>query len=154
MRSTLHLAVSVLALCCAVPGEALAEDEQLAEARRFFERFVNLERSFDPAGLDLYADEARIVVVRKYPAGLPDRVVELSGAQYKKVARPLLPAARAINDRAKYFDLRFSREGDGVRITGKRYSERKRFTGTYSVLIQRDASGDWRIVEERGESAA
>jgi hypothetical protein len=34
-----------------------------------FAQFVKLSHAFDPAVADLYADEARIVSVRKYPHG-------------------------------------------------------------------------------------
>jgi ketosteroid isomerase-like protein len=145
------LATTLLALC-AHPTASVPEDEQIVEARRFFDRFAELEQSFDPDALDLYSDDALIVITYKDPGGRVERVIRLSGAQYKEESRPHLATARDRVEPAKYIDLEFVSEAEGVRINGRRHLKSRRFKGSYSLLIQRDASGSWKIVEERGES--
>ncbi len=45
------------------------EDEQLAQAKKLFEKYVALEHSFDPKAADLYDDKAVIQNKRTYPSG-------------------------------------------------------------------------------------
>jgi hypothetical protein len=123
----------------------------LAEARRLFERYVALEKAFDPAAADLYADEAVIQNKRKYPDGQV-KTMSMPAPRYKALIRSAMPAAKARNDRSTYSDVRYSAEGAGVRITAQRFSELKKYTSPLSMLVKPDARGAWLIYEELSES--
>jgi hypothetical protein len=143
----LGLLVSLLAL----PGAA-EERSPTAHAEALFEEYRRRAETFDPGLADLYADDARIVNVRKYPDGVPDRALSLTGFQYKAKIRQLMPAVKARRDYSTYSDVRYSTEGDQVRIESTRYSVRKGYTSPYSMLVGPDQGGKWRILEEHSES--
>jgi hypothetical protein len=112
---------------------------------------VALEKAFDPAAADLYADEAVIQNKRKYPDGQV-KTMSMPAPRYKALIRSAMPAAKARNDRSTYSDVRYSAEGAGVRITAQRFSELKKYTSPLSMLVKPDARGAWLIYEELSES--
>jgi hypothetical protein len=117
-------------------------------ARTFFARFVEVSHAFDPAVADFYADEARIVSVRKYPNGT-ERQSEINGAEYKSLIREVIPIAKARGDTNTYADVSYQQQGARVRIQATRYSALKQYSSPYSLLVGPDASGTWLIYEER-----
>ena len=154
----------VVAVGCAMVMPAVAADAAkpaakaktaatpaVAEARRLFERYVALEKAFDPAAADLYADDAVIQNKRKYPDGQV-KTMSLPAARYKALIRSAMPTAKARNDRNTYSDVRYTPEGAGVRITAQRFSELKKYTSPLSMLVKPDARGTWLIYEELSES--
>ena len=130
----------------------LADDLAIAQAKELFERFQRLERAYDPKVADIYADEARIVSIRKSPFGRPDRKMELSGAQYKAIIRNAMGTARARGDVSTYSEVAYSPEGERVRIECTRYSELKKYSSPYSLLVAPTEQGEWLIFEEYSES--
>ena len=58
-------ALTLFILLAVVETSSRETDPPESRARTFFARFVELAQAFDPAVADLYADEARIVSVRK-----------------------------------------------------------------------------------------
>jgi hypothetical protein len=116
-------------------------------ARTLFARFVHISHTFDPAVADLFADEARIVSVRKYPNGL-ERKLEMKGAEYKALLREVMPLAKARGDISTYTDVSYQPDGAHMRIRATRYSTLKQYSSPYSLLIGPDASGAWLIYEE------
>jgi hypothetical protein len=133
------------------PKPAASTKPAIAEARRLFERYVALEKAFDPAAADLYADEAVIQNKRKYPDGQV-KTMTMPAPRYKALIRSAMPAAKARDDRNTYSDVRYSAEGAGVRITAQRFSELKKYTSPLSMLVKPDARGAWLIYEELSES--
>ena len=130
----------------------LAEDGRLAAAEAFFERYQELLQAFDPEVIDQYSDDARIVNVRRYPGDLPDRTLELTGAQYKDLARGAMPMAKERGDVSRYSELTYSLEGERVRIRATRYSVLKDYESPYSALVGPSEKGSWLIFEEHSES--
>jgi ketosteroid isomerase-like protein len=117
-------------------------------ASTLFTQFVALGRAFDPALADLYADEARIVSVRKYPNGT-QRTLDMRGAEYKALIREVMPIAKARGDTNTYADLSYQHEGSRIRIHATRVSALKQYASPYALVVGPDASGRWLIYEER-----
>jgi hypothetical protein len=160
-RSMTHIAIAALGLLLAAASADAADPAPktkpatatpaIAEARRLFERYVALEKAFDPAAADLYADEAVIQNKRKYPDGQV-KTMSMPAPRYKALIRSAMPAAKARNDRNTYSDVRYNAEGTGVRITAQRFSELKKYTSPLSMLVKPDARGTWLIYDELSES--
>lgn len=120
----------------------------MTDARAWFARYQSLERGFDPALADLYADRAVIWITRVYPSGVV-RQLKIPGELYKQMLRQSMPLARAHGDYNRYSAVRYRREGNGVRIEASRYSVWRHYRSPYSLLIAPDASGHWHVIEER-----
>jgi hypothetical protein len=121
------------------------------DARRLFERYVQLERSFDPAAADLYADDAIIKNKRTYPTGQV-RELTMPAPQYKAIIRQSMPLAKAKGDTSSYSDVTFKAEGSGVRILAVRFSNLKKYSSPISLLVTPGDDGRWLIREELSES--
>ena len=127
------------------------EDEQLAQAKKLFEKYVALEHSFDPKAADLYDDKAVIQNKRTYPSG-EVKVMTIPAPKYKQIIRDVMPLAKARGDISTYSNLKYSVEGTKVRITSTRYSELKKYSSPLSLLAGPNAQGEWVIYEELSES--
>lgn len=131
---------------------AIAEEPRIESAKRLFDDYVALEHRFDSSIADLYADEASIRNTRKYPFGLPTKVMTLPAMSYKALIRQAMPMAKARGDRSRYSEVSYSMEGDKVRINCIRYSELKKYFSPFSILAGPGADGKWLIYEEISES--
>ena len=147
-----HLAeVMTLTLCVLlqVAGTWGSEaDTSENRARTFFMQFIELGQTFDPTLADLYADEARVVSVRKYPNGA-ERTLEMKGVEYKALIREVMPIAKARGDTNAYADVSYQRDGSRIRIRATRFSALKKYASPYSLVVGPDTSGRWLIYEER-----
>ena len=121
------------------------------EAKALFGRYVQLERAFDPAAADLFADDAVIKNKRIYPTG-QIRELTLAGAQYKALIRQAMPLAKARGDTNSYSNVTFTNEGSGVRIRATRFSDLKKYSSPLSLLVGAGVDGRWLIREELSES--
>jgi hypothetical protein len=121
------------------------------DARALFDRYVQLERQFDPAVADLYADDALIKNTRRYPNGQV-REATMPAPRYKGLIRQAMPTAKARSDTSSYTEVRFTEERTGVRITATRFSHLKQYSSPLSLFVAPDASGRWLIREELSES--
>jgi hypothetical protein len=141
------IGLTVLIVLAVVKPSSCQTNSAEGRARTFFARFVEISQVFDPAVADLYADEARIVSVRKYPNGV-ERKFEIKGAEYKSLIREVIPIAKARGDTNTYDDISYQRQGARVWIRATRYSALKQYSSPYSLLVGPDASGTWLIYEE------
>jgi hypothetical protein len=130
---------------------ALATAAPIDEARALFARYVELEKSFDPAVADLYADDAAITNKRKYPGG-EVRILSMPVAKYKQLIRQTMPIAQARDDVSTYLNVTYKVEGTGVRIQGTRFSNLKKYSSPISLLVGPNNKGEWLIREELSES--
>jgi hypothetical protein len=142
------IGLTVLILFAVVQPSSCETTAPEARARTFFARFVEISHAFDPAVADLYADEARIVSVRKYPHGA-ERTLQMPGVEYKALLRSAMPLAKARGDTNTYADISYQRQGARVWVRATRYSALKQYSSPYSLLVGPDASGTWLIYEER-----
>jgi hypothetical protein len=150
-RSVAARVLVLLGLAAPAVFAAEAAGEARKKAEALFDRYVALERRFDPAIAELYADDARIEhrlinppnppEVRKYPA-----------AQYKEQLRRVMPLAKRLNDLSYYTAVTYSREGARVRIRASRYATLKKFVSPVELLVGPDAAGHWLIFEELAEA--
>ena len=129
-----------------------ADPTDNAAAQAFFENYVALSDAYDDKVADLYADSAVIRACRRYPHGL-ERSMELSGSQWKALLIRAMPTARAQADRSTYSNVEVSVSGDKATIKADRYAVRKCYTDTgYYMVVERQAHGDYLIVEEYSET--
>ncbi|HEX4494368.1 MAG TPA: hypothetical protein VIE43_01760 [Thermoanaerobaculia bacterium] len=129
-----------------------AVGDPIAKAKELFQRYVELEHSFDPAQADLYSDKAMITNKRIMPDG---KVVPLTvpALRYKKVIRDGMAEARRKGDIANYTGDTYTLEKGKVRINVVRYLALKKYSSPMSMVVGPDAaSGKWLILEENSES--
>ena len=141
---------AVLGTVPAASAQSL-EADRLAGATRLFTQYVNLEKGYWPAVGDLYADDAVIRNLRRYPTG-EVRELSLTAPQYRELLKQAMPLAKARGDRSTYSEVTYIAEGSNVRVTAQRYSELKRHSSPLSLLVGRREDGRWLILEERSES--
>ena len=139
------------ALVLSATTQASGEAQALAAAKQLFERFVALADAFDERYVDLYADTAVIRNRRVYPTG-QTRTMTVSGSDYKAMIRKVMLFAKLRGDRSTYSDVSYVVEGRRVRIVATRFSELKRYSSAYELVVAPSASGEWLIVEEHSES--
>jgi hypothetical protein len=148
MKIHVYVVVSLAILAFAPCG--IAEDS-VARAKELWERYVALERAFDPAAAELYADDAKIENTRTYPTG-QKRTLTVPAADYRKLIRAALPLAKARGDTNTYSDVKYTAEGERIRITCTRFSELKKYSSPLSLLVGAAVDGKWLIFEEISES--
>lgn len=134
----------------AAPAEATGAARKNAEA--LFNRYIDLEHAFDPALVDLYADEAHIQS-RVIVPGRPPTVRTWSGAQYKDLLRRALAKAKEKRQDLNFYSaVNYLRDGSRVRIKAMRYAELQKAVSPVELLVGPNAAGTWRIFEELSES--
>jgi len=109
------LALMLLLVGCSRPPGTPTE-----HARDLFERYVDLERQYDPALLDLYADSGHM---EKYLVTRAGDTMELGGvslASWKRGMLPDLEAARTNGATNRYLDVSYEPDGDFVRVKIRR----------------------------------
>jgi hypothetical protein len=130
---------------------AYAADDAVSQARRLFDRYVALGAAYDVAVADLYADSAFIKNTRRYPDG-QSRSMTMPALTYKTLIRQIMPQAKAAGDLSTYSDVKFIPDGARVRIEATRYSELKKYSSPFVLVVGPSDSGAWQILEEVGES--
>ena len=130
---------------------ACAADDAVAQAQRLFDRYVALGAAYDAAVADLYADSAFIKNTRRYPDGQA-RSMTMPALTYKTLIRQVMPQAKAAGDFSTYSDVKFIPDGERVRIEASRYSELKKYSSPFVLVVGPGSSGTWQILEEVGES--
>ena len=150
------LASGLLVAAVALPEFAQTEPSDardLQAARELFARYVRLERNFDPALAQLYAEDAVIRNRRTYPGG-EVRERTLTALQLRQLIRLAMPIAKSRGDRNSYSDCSYAAEARGVRINCLRFSRLKQSTSPLSLLVAPTQQRQWRILEEDSESRA
>ena len=127
-----------------------SKNQIIAEAKKFFERYVALSNSFDPAIVDLYSDNADIQSTRYYVGG-KGRTLRLPASEYKKMILAVLPTAKAAKDTDSYSKTTYSLESKGVKITTLRHSNLKNYDSWF-VLFVRKEGGVMKIYQELSQT--
>ncbi len=152
-RTFATLAILALTLCqiAAAAKTAAPKGDAIAKAKAFFQQYVALEHSFDPAMVDLYSDNVVIKNKRYLPDG---KIVPITvpASRFKKTLRDYLPKARQIGDISTYTNDTYTMEGNRVRIDVTRYSSVEKLASPVSILVGPDAKGKWLVFEEVSES--
>jgi hypothetical protein len=126
-------------------------DTPVDEAKKLFERYVDAERTFDPAVADLYSDDAKIQNKRTYPDG-SIRVSTMPAPKYKELIRAAMLLAKERGDSNTYSEVKYVAEGQKIRITATRFSNLKKYSSPVSLLVGPSSGGKWLIFEELSES--
>lgn len=143
--------IFTLMLC---PGAFAASDEELIrDAKIFWDKYDQLEREFDSAAADLYADDALIKNVRRYPNGTSREMV-IDAPKYKGLIRAAMGLAKARGDTNQYSNFAYTVENGRVRIKVTRYSNLKKYESPLELLVGPDQNGQWLVFEELSESQA
>jgi hypothetical protein len=123
-----------------------------AQARRFFQELIALERHYDPALADLYADSARIAKRRRLPDGSL-QYGSMTGAEHKPMMRRWIPGAAQRGAYNEYSDIRYKDLGNGfVQITVRQRQLPKDFTTTVELVVGPGPEGRWLIWEDISEA--
>jgi hypothetical protein len=141
----------VLVLLAVVVGAVASTEGSETPARELFEQYVALGHAYDARLADLYADDAVIRNKRTYPTGQV-RELTIPATRYKTLIREAMPLAKARRDRNTFSNVRYTPEGERVRIRASRFSEPKNYTSPISLLVGPSATGQWLIYEEVSES--
>ena len=126
-------------------------DAYVNQAKKLFQKCVQLSNAFDPAVADLYSDSALIRNTHKYPNG-STRVMTLTGKQWKALVRQVMPLAKARNDKDTFSQVTYKRMSGKVKISANRYSLLKKYTSPVTMIVMPDSQKKWHIVEEYSES--
>ncbi len=134
-----------------VAGADTKESKDIQAARKLFGQYVALEKAFDPAAADLYADDAKIQNTRKYPDGR-QRTLMIPAPQYKELIRKSMSLAKSRADTNEYKAVKLTAEEGNIRITAIRHSNLKNYDSPLSILVGKTSDGKWLILEEISES--
>ena len=133
-------------------GAALAQPISKEDGEKFFERYLALDAAYDPAFIELYADETRIRSLRRYPSG-QERMLELNGVQWKSALLNALSIAKLRGDRSEYKNPRYELVGEKLRIRADRYSILKCYWDKgFSLTLGRRQNGSFFIEEQYFET--
>jgi hypothetical protein len=133
-------------------GESARADDPMSQAKSVFDRYAALGAAFDAGVADLYADSAHIQNTRRYSDG-QSRSMSMPALTYKALIRQVMPQAKAAGDYSSYSQVTYVQEGERVRINATRYSELRKYSSPFSLLVGPGPDGNWLIFEELSESA-
>ena len=146
-------AVSLLTWISIINGlsPAHAQDIALERAHQLFEKYIALGAAYDPAVADLYSDSAFIKNTRRSPDG-ESRSMTLPALTYKSLIREVMPKAKEAGDSSSYSDVKYIPDGQRVRIEATRYSNLKKYSSPFVLVVGPSEDGTWLILEEISES--
>lgn len=149
----MHPFVILLISMILLPAFDAASGAPLDDAKKLFERYIDSERTFDPAVADMYSDDAKIQNTRTYPDG-STRVSTMPAPTYRQLIRQAMSLAKERGDTNTYSEVKYTTEGDRIRITANRFSNLKKYSSPVSLLVGATPEGKWLIYEELSESRA
>ena len=143
--------LSLLALLLLWAPTAFADDKSLKAAEKLFRTYMRYEDRFDARLADLYADNA-LISTRRVDAETGDvETLHIPSSRYKEMIREHIGLARREKDKGRYGAIRYTEEGDNVRIRADRQSLRDNYTAPLTLLVGPGPDGDWVILEEFSE---
>lgn len=137
-----------MVLICVLSSGVAAEDNAgVSEARKFFDNYLAKWRDYDASIAELYADDA--VIIQKHvqkDGGIKENRVAV--AKYKENIVKLMPENKKMNAAVYHESIEVQAEGDAYRIKAIVHSDTQKTKRPYSMLIRKNAQGNWLIVEE------
>lgn len=124
-----------------------AAADDISEAKEFFNNYVKICHSYDKSLVDQYSDNA---LIKRYLV-CPDKTQKVKILTVKEYRDKLMfyaPMAKLIGYKNKYSSLEFTKEGDNVRIEGFRQVVKDNYKTPISILVGKNKSGKWVIMEE------
>jgi len=105
--------------CLLISPTAYSADE--ADFVEFFNEYQRLMSAFDVSVNNMYANDAKIMGVRKKPDGTEESMT-IDGARWKSIILASMERAKQMGDRSEYSDIDFNVSGDKAKITATKYS--------------------------------
>lgn len=129
------------------PEAALALEQQSA-ARAAFDRFIALEQDYDPALLDLYAEDGVVIEVTADGAA-ERRRREIPLRRYRAALPLALRLSQKAGERSEHREISSEWLAPGwVVIRSLRVSSQSRAPAPYEMTLRLDAAGRWLVVKE------
>lgn len=110
------------------------------DAKALFAEYEALGSAYDPALIELFADDGTVSVERDGTTST------LSTEEFRPVLRASLDAAKAAGDRSTYRKVKVKRNDDGFRVTAIRYSELRCYEDRDFSLQLAERDGQLKIV--------
>lgn len=117
------------------------------EALSFFNSYVQASNSYSPALLNMYSDSAKITRQVVKPDGTLVNV-PFSIHDYKKQLRLSSKIAKIKNYKNYYTNINVTKVANGYKIDALRKPSLSDYRLKASMVVQKQADGDWLIVEE------
>ena len=89
---------------------------QESDYLKFFKDYQSLGDNFDTAVIQLYSDDANIIVVRKMPDGV-ERTLKIDGLKWKQMIADTMEIAKQRGDKSEFSDIKVVVEKDKAKIT-------------------------------------
>jgi len=139
-------------LLCFTASAVVQADEQTSY-KQFFEEYQRLVTEFDASLSTLYANDAKIMGVRKQ-ADDEEASMTIDGKRWKAIIQASMERAKNVGDRSDYSDIVIDVDGDSAKISATRYSQLRCFTDTrFYMVVSRNEEGELAIVEQLTESS-
>lgn len=138
------VAPKTAASATASPNEAAA----LAGAKALFEKYVALERAFDPALGELYAPNAQVIAY-----GVDGQKLSFDGGMMREMLKTSMPLAKAQKDTVEYKNVSYAVDGAFVTITALRHSKLKNKSSPHRIVVASRDGKNWFVVQEVGSAA-
>ncbi len=145
MKIKFFLFILLVAFLLIINKSVLADD--IAEAKQFFEKYIELCYSYDKSVPEQYSDNA---LIKRFLI-CPDKTTKvkiLTVKEYRGKLKFYAPMAKIIGYKNTYSSLKFVKEGENVRIEGYRQVGNDNYKTPVSILAGQNKSGQWRILEE------
>jgi len=143
-----RLVLIALFLLPSLTAHALDERQRYEAAKKLFDDLVYLEQRYDMGLIDLYADDARIVIIEL--RGDKRYKTEMTGAQLKTFYETYLLTAAHAGEWYNYSNVIISPEGDtAMRVLATRTGQKSNQPFPYQILVAPNSSGKWQIYEEQ-----
>jgi hypothetical protein len=137
------------------PNPAEMRRQQLFfEASQFFQRYQVMTSLYDPSVLDMYANNAQVIITTNGPSGRSSTQA-VSKAELETALPISLPAARRRGAYDSFSEVEYKFQDstdttlDRILITATRYVSPDRYRAPHSMLLGRNEAGRWYILEER-----
>lgn len=125
-----------------------------AEFLAFFDKYQRLISEYDVSVNELYADDAKIMGVRKKPDGTEESMT-IDGAQWKTIILASMERAKKLGDRREYSEVDIDVNGDEARISANRYSHIDCFhDNRFYMVVKAIEDNQLQIIEQFTETPA
>ena len=125
--------------------QAFADDA--AEAKAFFESYVNAANNYSPTIEQMYSPNAKIIrQVVKPDGGLVD--VNTDTATYMKQLKIGQAGAKLRHYKNNYSNITVTKAGDGYKVSSLRQPTGETYKLKTYMIVKKQPNGKWLITEE------
>ncbi len=125
--------------------KAFADDA--ADAKAFFQSYVNAANNYSPTIEQMYSPNAKIIrQVIKPDGSLVD--VKTDTATYIKQMKLGQAGAKLRNYKNNYSDITVAKAGDGYKVSSLRQPSGESYKLKTYMIVKKQPNGKWQITEE------